>query len=466
MGDPGRAPGAAGALALLAAAQFAVAADFTVVFVALPAIGRDLPLGPQGLQWVVTTYGLTFGGFLLLAGRLADLVGRRAMFVTGHLLFGASSALAAMGGTAAVLLVARVVQGLGAALLVPATLALLHATFLPGAQRNRALGVWGAAGASGGALGVVAGGALTSAFGWQSVFLVNVPLSLASAGLARRWLLSDPPPRPVRGLDVLGAVWVTAGGMLLVLAIALVGRDGPTLAAVLAAAGAGILLACFGGYERRADDPLLPPRLLRVPSLVVAAAVTMIFYGSLNNQLYLLTMELQEVQGRSAAATGLLVVPYSIAIAIGTAAGARLTGRYGARIAVITGMGAGLLGVLLLATAEFGPRRAVIALVVSGLGQGAAWTGIWATVTSAAASAEQGVASGAVTAMGQFGQAAGLAGLAAVLATVDDENAVTGSAVRVALLSVAAVALLGVLAATRLPRDAGISRQPVGTDGR
>ncbi len=201
---------------------------------------------------------------------------------------------------------------------------------------------------------------------------------------------------------MLGAVWVTAGGMVLVLAIGLVGRDGPTLAAALAAAGAGILLACFGGYERRADDPLLPRRLLRVPSLVVAAAVTTIFYGSLNNQLFLLTMELQEVQGRSAAATGLLVVPYSIAIAIGTAAGARLTGRYGARIAVITGMGAGLLGVLLLATAEFGPRRAVIALVVSGLGQGAAWTGIWATVTSAAASADQGVVSGAVTATGQL----------------------------------------------------------------
>jgi MFS family permease len=457
-----------GALSLLAAAQFAVAADFTVVFIALPVLGRDLALDQQGLQWVVTAYGLPFGGCLLLAGRLADLLGRRSMFMVGHLLFGGSSAVAAAAGSPIVLLIARAVQGIGAALLVPATLALLHAMFAPGVPRNRALGVWGAAGASGGALGVVLGGALTSAFGWQVIFLVNVPLSVLSVSGARRWLLPDAPRRSVSGADVLGAALVTLGGMLQVLSVSLWSRGGLTVAVLLTSAGAGACLACFAGYEWRSADPLLPRRLLGIPTVVVAAAVIAIFYASLNNQLYLLTLGAQDVLGRSAAQTGLLIVPYSVAIAVGTGVGARLTGRWGARTAAVAGMGAGVLGVLVLATAVVEPERTVVGLIVSGLGQGTAWTGIWAALSSAVDEGDQGVASGAVSAMGQFGQAAGLVLLAAVVTAGEGTTVsrVTGAGVRVGLFTLAAAALVGMLAAALLPRGVGINRQPVEMERR
>ena len=463
-------PPSGAVLALLAAAQFAVAVDFTVVYVALPVIGRDLGLGQQDLQWVVTAYGLTFGGFLLLAGRASDLLGHRSIFVAGHLVFGTSSALAAVAPGPVVLLVARAVQGCGAALLVPATLGLLHTTFPAGTARHRALAVWGAAGASGGAAGVVLGGVATSSLGWPSIFLANLPISLASALCATLWLPASSARRPVAPSDVLGAAGVTAGGALLIYALGLGSKGGSPAAVLGSAAGAAAGLAAFFAYELGTADPLLPRRLLRSPVLVSTAAVTFIFYASLNNQLYLLTVRLQDVVGRSAAETGYLIVPHCLAIAGGAALGGRLTNRRGGRTTAAIGMASAVVGVLVLTAAADGARMnlgpTLSGLVISGLGQGTAWTGIWAAVTSSAADDEQGVTSGAVSAVGQLGQALGLAVLAAVLVAGHGASPVTDMDVQRALLVLAGGAVLGVFGALSIPRIIRTPGHPVGSNRR
>ncbi|GAA1698955.1 hypothetical protein GCM10009765_55500 [Fodinicola feengrottensis] len=272
-------------LALLAFAQFLIALDYNIVYVALPDIGRALTFTPQTLQWVVTAYAVGFGGFLLLGGRAVDRLGARRLFVAGLLLFGAASLVGGFASGTATLVAARAVQGVGAALLSPATLSLINTSFAEGAARNRALAIWGACGSAGLAAGAVLGGVLTNVWGWRSVLFVMAPIALAAALLAPLVLAVDS-RRQAGGFDVLGALLATTGSSLLVFGLV----SGPEAGwASVRGAGAMVsgvtLLAAFLLVERRVRDPLAPLALLRNRSLLTAMLVILIFQSSLGRVL-------------------------------------------------------------------------------------------------------------------------------------------------------------------------------------
>src|ERR1700730_13325867 len=253
------------ALVLLAMTQFVIIIDASIVNVALPSIGSGLSIARADLSWVVNAYTLTFGGFLLLGGRLADLVGRRRMFMTGLVLFSLASLAGGLAQSEAWLIAARAAQGLGAAIVSPAALSIITTTFAEGSERNRALGVWGAVAGAGGAGGVLLGGVLTSGLSWRWVLFVNVPIGLAAAALAPRTLVESRAEDGANTFDLPGAVTVTAGPSLLVYAIVDAVNVGWGSAATLSKiAGAVALLAAFLVIERRRRDPLMPFSIFRL----------------------------------------------------------------------------------------------------------------------------------------------------------------------------------------------------------
>jgi len=312
VGRPPRRP--ALALALLAFAQFVVALDYNIVYVALPDMGRELGFTAQSLQWVVSAYAVGFGGFLLFGGRIVDRFGARRTFVLGLTLFGLSCLAGGFAGTPGALVAARAVQGLGAALLTPATLALINTSFAEGAERNRALSVWGAAGSGGLAAGALLGGVVTNAWGWQWVLFLLVLPALGAAAAARPVLASGGGRAAGRGgFDVAGAVLATAGSSLLVLGLV----SGPEVGwGSVRGAGALIaglvLLALFVIVEKRTADPLVPLRLFGNRSLVTAIGVILVFQSALGGAYYLFTTYLQDVLGYNALQAGLAFVPLTL----------------------------------------------------------------------------------------------------------------------------------------------------------
>ncbi|WP_258572617.1 MFS transporter [Actinomadura parmotrematis] len=406
------------ALALLAFAQLVISLDFNIVYVALPEIGRELRFSDQSLQWVVSAYAVAFGGFLLLGGRAADRLGRRRMFTLALGLYAASSLVGALAGGPGLLVAARAVQGLGGALLFPATLSLINTTFAEGAQRNRALAVWGGAGASGLTLGSLLGGVLTDAFGWASVFYVNVPLAGGAALLAPVLLRRDSGRPVLRGFDLPGALTATAGVTLLVFALVQGPESGWGSPRILAAvAAAAVLLAAFVVIEARTAAPLMPLRLLANPDLRAGMAITFVFMGTFSALPYFLTVYLQGVHSYSALRTGLAFLAPSVVIAAGTQLGERLAGRAGTRATLLTGLITGALGTALLArgvAADASYAALLPGIVVSGLGQGMTWTGMWIAAASGVRTDQQGIASGMASTAQQVGGAVGLAVLVAV----------------------------------------------------
>src|SRR5215213_7254358 len=281
-------------LALLCVAQFVVVLDVTIVAIALPAIGDDLGVSTAELQWVVSAYTLTFGGGLLLAGRAADLYGRRRAFRAGLLLFAAASLACALAPSAPVLVAARAVQGAGAALVAPAALALLVATEPAGAARTRALAVWTAAAAGGGASGWVLGGAISGGLGWEWVFAVNVPVGVAGAALAGRLLPESREPGAAR-LDVWGALTLTAGVGAVLLGLSRGEAEGLTAVVTLGPLAAGLsLLALFAAIERRAHAPLVPPGALRAPGLAVGVGAALALTGATTPAMFLCVLHVQD----------------------------------------------------------------------------------------------------------------------------------------------------------------------------
>src|SRR5450755_1535575 len=247
------------ALALLAMTQFVIVIDASIVNVALPSIGSHLHFAPADLAWVVNAYTLTFGGFLLLGGRLADLLGRRRMFMLGLVLFSAASLAGGIAQSEGWLIVARAVQGLGAAIVSPAALSIITTTFAEGAERNRALGIWGAVAGAGGAAGVLLGGILTSGLSWRWVLFVNVPIGLIAAALAPRILRESRREDGAKGFDIPGAVTVTAGLALLVYTVVdAVNIGWGSTTTLLRLAGAALLLVAFLAIERSQRHPLMP----------------------------------------------------------------------------------------------------------------------------------------------------------------------------------------------------------------
>lgn len=286
------------ALTLLATAQLIIALDATIIFVALHDMGRALQINAQQLQWVVSAYTVAFGGSLLLGGRAADLIGRRRFYRLGMLLFALASLLGALAPNATLLIIARAAQGVGAALLFPATLALINTLYAEGPVRNRALAIWSMASAVGLALGTLLGGVLTQAFGWPAVLAVIVPLATACAVAAGAWLPSDGPRVRGRSFDLAGCLTVTAGGSLLVTTLV----QGPewgwtapaTLICLLLSA---VLLMVFVQIEKRSRDPLMQFSLLRLSGLRAALGLTFAFMSSYGVQYYFLALYFQDGYG-------------------------------------------------------------------------------------------------------------------------------------------------------------------------
>ncbi|RKS10050.1 EmrB/QacA subfamily drug resistance transporter [Nocardiopsis sp. Huas11] len=451
-------------LALLALGHLVISLDFTIVFVALPEIAAEVGFTAHSLQWVVTAYVVFYGGFLLLGGRMSDLLGQRRMFVTGMVLYGLSSLVGGFATTPEVLIGARVVQGLGGALLFPAVLSLVNSGFPEGRERNRALTVWAAAGAGGLSLGALLGGALTGAFGWAAVFFVNVPLAVV--GVAAAFVLLDKDERRERagGFDLAGALVGTSGTTLLVFAVA----QGPELGwsstpVVFSGLLAVVLLAGFLVVETRSRTPLMPLRLFRNRHLSAAMAVILVFGFSVQNAPYFLTLYFQDVLGFSAVETGLAFLAPTLSITLGNIVSDRLVGGWGTRTTLLVGIvlnaaGAGLLALGL--TVDGSLWTVLPGTVVLGVGMGVTYTSMWIAASTGVDDREQGAASGMASTALQLGAAAGLAVLVGVYATGLDGLAgeplrvASAEGMRVALCATAAFALAGLAAAFALPRRA------------
>jgi EmrB/QacA subfamily drug resistance transporter len=408
------------ALVLLCVAQFVDVLDVNAVIVALPSIGRELGFSRGDLQWVLTAYVLFFGGFLLSAGRLADLFGRRRMFVAGLALFTLSSLTCGLAGSPAVLLVARAAQGLGAAIVAPAALAIISTIFPEGRERNFAMGVWTAVAAGGGAAGLVLGGLITDGLGWEWIFFVNVPLGAAGIALSFFLLEESRENSASRRLDLLGAVTVTAGLVLLVYGLtraddAGFGSSALTLGTLALAL---ILVAAFVIVERSVADPLVPLGVFRTRDLAGSAMVAFANTVTTSPVGVLAVVYLQEVLAYSPTLAGMLGLPFSLSVVAGSFLGSRLTGRFGARRT----MASGLLGIsaatLITAgiSAEGGVGYVVSGAALSGLALGCSAVASTARGTSAVDEGERGVASGLLNSSAQVGMAMGLAVLFTVAA--------------------------------------------------
>lgn len=397
----------------LALAQLIYALDLNIVFVALPEIGEDLDFPGSTQQAVVSAYVVAAGGFLLFGGRAADLLGRRRMFCLALILYAVSSLAGGLAGSPATIVIARAVQGIGGALLLPSTLSLIGTLFEEGPRRNRALAVWGGAGASGLTLGALLGGVLTESFGWPAVFFVNVPLAALVAVAALFLIPADPPRTERRTFDLPGALTVTAGATLLVFALV----EGPELGwgDPLVVGGfvlSVVLLAAFAAIEARSADPLMPFRLFRNRNLSVGMTVTFIYMATFGVLPYFLTVLMQDVHGYTALETGLAFLIPSVSIATGTQLGERFASRVGNRTALVIGFVVGAVGTVVMAfgfDADASYGALVPGLVVSGVGQGIVWTAMWSAAATGTAPEEQGVANGVTSTALNIGNAIGLA---------------------------------------------------------
>jgi EmrB/QacA subfamily drug resistance transporter len=398
-------------VAVACVAQFVVVLDATIVAIALPAMQAHLGLSTTALGWVITAYTLVFGGCLLAAGRLADRVGRRRAFIGGLVLFAAASLACGLAPSGAVLLGGRVVQGLGAALVSPAALSLVTAARPNGHARARALGWWTAAAAGGGASGWVLGGLLSGLLGWRWVFLVNVPVCVATAGLAPRVLPEWRDPSPARP-DVAGAVLATGGLAALVLALTLAETRGPLAGLTLGAVVVAVML--LGGLvfvEARIPNPLLDRALLRRPGVVGSNAVAAVLTAATTPPMFFCILYAQHVLGLAPAAAGMLFPPFNLAVVAGSLAGPRVVAT-GERRAMAGGLLAVAVGALALrAIAPNAPALPSLlgGFMLLGSGLGVASVASTARGTAALDAADQGFASGLLATSAQLGTALGLA---------------------------------------------------------
>ena len=452
-------------LALLAFAQLIISLDINIVFVALPEISTGLGFSEQTLQWVVSAYTVFCGGFLLLGGRAADLLGQRRVFIFALWLYATSSMIGGLAWRPEVIIAARAVQGIGGALLFPSTLSLINRLFAEGAPRNRALAIWGGAGASGLTLGSLAGGFLTSGFGWPSVFFVNVVLAGIAIVAAFFVIPQDAPRTGRRSFDLPGSLTATAGATLLVYALVQGPEAGWRATSIVTCLLLSVaLLLAFAVIESRSRDPLMPVRLFGNRSLVAGMTITFIYMGTFGALPYFLTVLFQSVYGYTALQTGLAFIVPSAAIFTGTQLGARLANRLSTRGTLVAGSLVGIAGTLAMAPAAYvgaGYALIVPGLVLSGIGQGIVWTAMWIAASSGVPHHEQGIASGMASTTLNVGNAIGLAVLVALansgLSSLTGEPLRSGLArgAQQAFYLAAAGMALGLLVSLTLPRKAG-----------
>lgn len=384
-------------LVLLCTAQFMLILDITVVNVALPSIQAEVGIAIEDLQWVVTAYTLAFGGLLLLGGRAADLFGRRSVFLAGLAVFTTASLAAALAGSPGILIAARALQGVGAAMLSPAALSLITTVFPEGPQRHRALAAWAAVAASGGAIGVLLGGVLTETLGWAAVFFINVPVGILLAAAAV-WTLPAAAPVPGRRIDLAGALLATGSLAALIYGVGETSSAGWTSArtlSLLALAAAGI--AGFVAVERRARDPLVALSVFARRPTVTALVLMVLGMGPVFSGFFLSSLYLQGVLGHSALLTGLEFLPVAVAIVAAAHAGGRLVSRFGAKPVIVAGLTVGAVGALLLSRlppAGAYPTDLLPGFLLLGAGGGLAAAGVMVTAMSGAGHSDAGLVSG------------------------------------------------------------------------
>jgi EmrB/QacA subfamily drug resistance transporter len=407
------------ALILLAMTQFVVVIDAAIVNVALPSIGAHLHFSRDDLSWVVNAYTLTFGGFLLLGGRLADLLGRRRMFMGGLVLFSLASFAGGLAQSEPWLITARAVQGLGAAIVSPAALSIITNTFAEGAERNRALGIWGAVAGAGGAAGVLLGGILTSGLSWRWVLFVNVPIGITAALLAPRFLAESRAEDGAKTFDFPGAVTVTAGLSLLVYAVVdAVNAGWGSTATILRLAGAAALLVAFVLIELRTRDPLMPFSIFRLRTLRGANIVGLLIGMSLFSMFFFISLYLQDVLGYSPIKTGISYLPLAVGIIISAGVASQLVTRFGFKPPLIAGLLLIAGGLLWFAQVPgtggsywadiLGPS------LLAAVGLGFSFVPVTIAAVSGIKPHEAGLASGLINTSQQVGGALGLAILATV----------------------------------------------------
>jgi EmrB/QacA subfamily drug resistance transporter len=447
-------------LLLSCLAQFMVILDVSVVNVALPAIRGGLHFSEVDLQWVVNAYTVTFAGFLLLGGRAADLLGRRRVFAAGLVLFALASLAGGISDSQTVLIAARAVQGLGGAVIAPASLSILTTTFPEGPQRNRAVGIWGAMGGAGGAAGVLLGGVITDLLSWRWILFINVPIGLLAAFAAQRFIAESKRPMSSRDFDLAGALAATIGLSLLVLGIVRTDQTGWGSAPTLGIIGAGIvLLAGFVLVEGRfASAPLMPLRIWASRTLSAANVTVLLVGGATFGMWFFVSLYLQQVLGYSPIRAGLAFLPMTLCIIAGSTIASRSVARVGAKPLLVFGMIVMTIGLALFTRISTHGAYAADVLVpglLVGIGIGFAFVPATISAVAGVAPAEAGLASGLVNTSRLFGGALGLAVLAAIATDHTNSQLHAGASAHAALTSgfqlafviAAAFALIGGLVA-------------------
>jgi EmrB/QacA subfamily drug resistance transporter len=445
------------AFALLAVAFFMTIIDLTIVNVSLPTISRDLHFSETSLQWVVTAYALTFGGFMLLGGRAADLLGRRRIFMAGLALFTVASLGAALSTDEVSLIATRAVQGLGAAIMLPAALAIVMNMFAEGAERNKALGIWGGLGAGGATVGMIAGGLLTRYAGWEYIFYLNVPIGVVALALAPRIVPESRLATTRRRFDALGAIAGTGGLVLLVYAISQAPQYGwgATRTIALLAASAA-LLAAFLVIENRVKDPLLPLSIFRLHTLAGANAAGLLLGGSFFAFIFVGTLYMQQVLHYSALQTGVAWLAASLtSIALAGVSQALVT-RGGAKVVMAIGMtmiGAGVLWATQVPVHGHFVGNLLGPFMVAGAGTAFAFIPISIAALAGVSEDRAGLASGLLNTSQQLGGAIGIAIASSVAASHTQAQLHAGDAVPAALTGgfQSAFWVLGAIALLALP---------------
>ena len=451
------------ALGLLCVVQFMVVLDVAIVNVALPSIQVDLGFSQGDLQWVISAYALVFGGFLLLGGRAADIVGRRRLFLVGVVVFTAASLMAGLAWSDTSLIAARVLQGLGAAVITPAALSILSTMFSEGRERNIALGAWGAVGGFGAVAGVLLGGILTDALSWEWIFFVNVPVGVA-AFLIAPFLLEESRDAEVKSFDLPGAVLVTGGLSTLVYAVTQAGQEGWLAGETLASfAVAAALLAGFVGWELRHPDPLMRFGILRTSTVSGANVAGFIMGTAMFSMFLMLTLYMQQVLGYSPMRTGVAYLAVAATAIVWSGVAAQLVTRIGVKPVMVIGMTTLTGGLVYFTQVSAGGSYAADLLpgfLLIGVGIGFSFVPISIAALAGVQAAEAGLASGLINTSQQIGGAIGIAALSTIATSRTEDAVGSGTALSAALVEgfsaaflvgavIAAVGILSVLVLIR-----------------
>jgi EmrB/QacA subfamily drug resistance transporter len=452
---PARVRSTTGALAILAVAQFLIALDYSIVYIALPTIGAQLSLTEGTIQWVVSGYAVFFAGFLIVGGRAADRFGARNMFIAAIVLFGVASLAGGLAPGAALLLVARAGQGIAAAALQPAVIALINTSFPAGPARNRALSVWGTVGASGLAAGVILGGLLTTV-SWRWVFLINLPLALICAAAIPRLLPHNTTVDRTRSLNVTSGALCTGSVLSAALALTSAATNGWTDTTTVTALGvSAVLLTAFLLQEQRSTQPLVDPVLRRTRSLLVGCGATALYMASVGNQFFVVTLLLQQLRDYGPFAAGLAFLPMAVAIAMANSVAGHIVGAIGVRATLTLAFVADAAGLLLLALQVQGDSyllHLLPGLLITGFAHGLTYVSMFIAGTADVDDRNQGVGGALMTTSQYMSGALGIAILVLVLGA-DPDAGDFGAAFVVTAVAAAGGAVLAWLGLPRRSRS-------------